>query len=257
MGTKSEEPGRAIPFHAPPYGPTWTCKDFRRISVICDADPDALERLVEHTPFSLTGSRIEVFHDDLSGHSLGAFNESGVCVPVEFEGVQALMHAVIFVTSDVALIAGREVFGYPKLGGDVDYREQGRAAYGETRRNGQTIMRVSFEATGDPCSVAGMLTAADEWASGDWEWSHNLLLKSMPRPERPGADVYTVVYRNIQAVPTEIIPGDVELEIAEVAELAGLSSARPEAAYLIRGDFGAGWSEDRRVMRTLQESPVS
>jgi acetoacetate decarboxylase len=259
MSTRSEEPGRALPFHAPPYGPTWTCKDFRRISVVCDIDPAALERFVEHTPFNVTGSRIEIFHDDLGGHSLGAFNESGVCLPIEFEGTHALMHAVIFVTNDVALVAGREVFGYPKLGGEVDYREEGATAYGETRRNGQTIMRVSFEGAGEPCSLDDMATIADEWTGGDWEWTHHLLLKSIPRPDRPGADVYSVVYRNIQAEPTEIIPGTAQLEIADVSELAGLGSATPVAAYLIRGDFGGGWGEDRRVLRTLEglESAVS
>jgi hypothetical protein len=156
------------------------------------------------------------------------------------------MHAVMFITSDVGLIAGREVFGYPKLIGNVDYEQDGSTAHGETRRDGEVLMRVSLE-NATLCTAGDLVATVDGWRGDDWEWSHHLVLKSVPRAAAPGADVEQVISRNIGAVPTSISSGTVELTISEHPLLPGLATAEPYGAFLIEAGFGRE-PEDRRVI---------
>jgi hypothetical protein len=72
-----EQVGRPLPFHAPAYGPTWAFKTMRRLSLVCEAEPQRLTRLVECTPFEVVSSRFEVFHDDLIQYSLETLRVTG------------------------------------------------------------------------------------------------------------------------------------------------------------------------------------
>lgn len=241
----------ASPFYAPPYTPAWSCKGFQRISVICEADKEAINKLLLNTPFSATGTRIEFFTDNMSGHTLGSFNESGILVPVSYEGVCGLYHGVIFITTDVAMIAGREVFGYPKLLGEVSFEENNGRYIGSTTRKGEEIFHVEFEPNGDLIDVKELLPLSNTWKSEEYEWTHHLLIKSIPSPFLDKPDVLRIIYRNLSAKLSYIQPGNATLTIGTAKEVFPTRNAKVVAAYLIKGDFGAGFNEDRRILASL------
>jgi hypothetical protein len=247
----------AAPFYAPPYGPAWSCKGFKRISVVCEVGEAAVQQMLANTPFVAAGTRVEIFVDDLSGHSLGAFNESGITLPVRYENVAGLFHAVVFVTSDVALLAGREVFGYPKLLGTIDFVEDGGKVVGTTVREGQEVFRLEFAAEAELGGIADVEPLAAEPTPGEWEWTHHLLVKSIPSPQRGEPDVLSVLYRNIAGEVTRARRGSVKLEIGSAREVAPVRGADVVAAYYLEGDFGRGWEEDRRTLASLAAEPVA
>lgn len=246
---KHEQVGRPLPFHAPAYGATWAFKTIRRLSVVCEATPESLARLVEYTPFEVVGSRFEVFHDDLIQHTLGPLRESGICIPVRYEQFTGFFHAVMFVTSDVALMAGREVLGYPKLMGEVSFDQIGEQITVRTKREGRLVFKADFTpSVGDSNPVP---TANPDWSGEGPEWSHHLLLKSIPSAEQPGADVFNVIYRQLEPGEVLVSSGELNVEFGNVAELAGLGESAVVGGYLSEADF-TSWKETRHVVSQLR-----
>jgi hypothetical protein len=241
----------ASPFYAPPYIPEWHCRGFRRLSVMCQVRPEVIDQLLANTPFRATGSKIEFFTDDMSGHTLGSFNESGILVPVEYQGVLGLFHPVIFITTDVGMIAGREVFGYPKLLGQVTFEEQGDRYLGTTTRFGEEVFRIDLKPEGKRVDLTSLTTLSDAWDKEEYEWTHHLLVKSIPSPYKDQPDVFSVIYRNLAATLTCIQPSTGTISIGAAKEVYATRGAEIVAAYYLEGDFGAGFNEDRRTLDSL------
>jgi len=238
----------SLPFFAPPYEPIWFCKGFKRVSLVCDIGSDAMSVLLANTPFEPTGSRCEIFTDDLSGHSLGGFNESGVAVPVSYDGVQGIFHSVVFVTTDVAMIAGREVFGYPKLIADVSFEQTGSRIVCTTTRGGAELLHLECELGRDLAGVEELAPLSDRASGGEWEWTHHLLVKSIPSPHEGKADFLSVIYRNIGGRVLRASAGDATLRLGTAKEVAPVGDVKVVAAHYLEGDFGGDRGTDRRTL---------
>lgn len=110
--------------------PPWTYTGARVLNVVCRAGhPEALRRWVPPPlePARGDGLFVMFFLRVPSIPELGPHyhsTESGILVPVAAPGgLQGSTFAIMFVDNDIALAAGREIWGYPKKLGRITFDE--------------------------------------------------------------------------------------------------------------------------------------
>jgi hypothetical protein len=145
-------------------------------------------------------------------------------------------------------MAGREVLGYPKLMGEVTFDQVGERIVVRTTREGRLVFRAEFSPTVAHTDFPPM--ANPDWSGDGPEWSHHLLLKSIPSAELPGADVFNVIYRRLDPGAVLVSSGELNVEFGGVAELAGLGESAVVGGYLSEADF-TSWKETRQVVSQL------
>ena len=70
------------------------------------------------------------------------FNEAVVLVPVKMDGVEANYVPFIWVTTDEAMIAGREIAGWPKKIADIAFERDGDSFRGSVTRWGTKLIEI-------------------------------------------------------------------------------------------------------------------
>jgi acetoacetate decarboxylase len=121
-------------------------RDTEILTVFYRTDPDAAERLLP-TSLALLDPLVIVhlyrMHD---AEWFGAYGESAVQLPVRHEGsgTEGAYSPLLFVESDGAVAAGREIYGQPKKGGKIDLRARGDLLVGRLRRNGIDVLTATM-----------------------------------------------------------------------------------------------------------------
>lgn len=131
-------------YQAPPFD----YKAFSKVSVFCRVDQAAI-RAVLPTEFEPRGDVIEFFIMDVpNGGSLGTYAEGGVVVPMSYQGRPGGHVLYEIVTNDDSMAVGREVWGYPKKLGEVDWNVNGDAVRARLSRRGTALIDIDFKAGG-------------------------------------------------------------------------------------------------------------
>ncbi len=105
-----------MPLHSPPFGrlpfPMLDCK---MVMVAFRADPDEIARITP-APLEPDGDTLYAFVADNSqlSHSM-AYHEAAILQKVTYKGRSAVTTPYIWTSTDTAMLAGRELFGMPKL----------------------------------------------------------------------------------------------------------------------------------------------
>jgi acetoacetate decarboxylase len=109
----------SIPFVSPLYpDPPVEYSDARLAVAILEGPvPDAV--VPQETEPSDPPMRLALFAD-YPESTIGPYREVAILVSVSFRGSQALYCPLIYVTTDVALCQGREVWGFPKKLAEID-----------------------------------------------------------------------------------------------------------------------------------------
>ncbi|MBN9045542.1 MAG: acetoacetate decarboxylase family protein [Rhizobiales bacterium] len=138
-----------IPQYAPLYqAPPFDYKAFSKVSVYCRVDEAAI-RAALPAEFEPRGDVIEFFIMDVpAGGSLGAYAEGGVVVPMSYKGRPGGHVLYEIVTNDDSMAVGREVWGYPKKMGTVDWNVDGDAVKARLSRRGTALIEIDFKADG-------------------------------------------------------------------------------------------------------------
>jgi acetoacetate decarboxylase len=76
------------------------------------------------------------------------YRESALLLAADFKGETGLYCLSMPVTNDIALILGRETFGYPKKMADIHLTRQGSKVEGWTERHGVRLLDVRVNLTG-------------------------------------------------------------------------------------------------------------
>ena len=184
----------AIPPHDPLYGVPYVHSGSRWFKVYCETREETIREILAYTPFEYVTNMFEVYvasHPDVPGgsaakveYTLGSYRESGIHIPAKYKEVVGTYTAYMFVTSDAAMAAAREVFGYPKKLAEIDYVEDGNTFRGRVVRGGTELINVAGE-TDDRTSLD-----IPEVFAGP-----RILLKVIPRADGPGDLVRKVVIR--------------------------------------------------------------
>jgi acetoacetate decarboxylase len=71
-----------------------------------------------------------------------AYHEAGLFLHAVFEGIPGMYCLAMPVTGDMAMAAGREVYGYPKKMAQIQFQQHGNVMFGSISRHGQRFFQV-------------------------------------------------------------------------------------------------------------------
>jgi acetoacetate decarboxylase len=162
----------------------------------------------------------------------GRYGESAIQLPVRHtaSGTTGAHSPLLFVESDGAVAAGREIYGQPKKGGTIELGPDGDLLVGRVRRNGIDVVTATMPYKQQPG------TPADLEALG---FGTNINLKTIPDVEG-GDAIRQLTAREFSDVTIHEVwqgPGTVELRPNAQAPVHLLPVLEVEAAFHWRVDF--------------------
>jgi acetoacetate decarboxylase len=124
----------------------WLYQDAHYLVADMEVDAAAARRWVPF-PLKLSGpARASIFTAWFPNTSFGSvYREAGLFLHVEHHGRPAVFSPWMLVDDDVALILGRELLGYPKKMGEIDFAIDGERVIGVARRRGVEVLRMEGE----------------------------------------------------------------------------------------------------------------
>ncbi len=142
------------------------------------------------------------------------YKETALFIKATFNGEEGGYCLAMPVTSDMALIYGREIFGFPKKIGDIHYKKDGDTIEGWTERGGPRFMEISARLTGnfnDP-AMQDLLAATPMSEDGSMTFT-TYNFKYFPAPEGDGAFDYNprLVKQDTVFRPKEMQFGEAEI----------------------------------------------
>jgi len=151
LNVKKKE-GYSFPVDAPPFTEKpWYYKNDQEMQIYYRTDPKNVKTVLpeldpplEPDPDGLCGVWIS-YKEMVYGFGTG-FGEAVVGEMVRFQGVRGYYVSHVFVTSDVALIAGREADGVPKRIAEITLNKIGELITGSCVRDGIKIISATMKA---------------------------------------------------------------------------------------------------------------
>lgn len=178
-----------MPLYSPPFGPPpYPMLDATLLMVEFETDEAEIARITPPPFKPAGGNKLLAFVGDCSqlSHSL-FYHEAAVLQLIEYQGRTAITVPYIWTSTDTALLAGRELYGMPKLLCD-DGRLQVHAneVSGKLERGGREMMDLSML-----IERPGQLQ--DLPFGADWAFVRHI---PSPDPERPA--IRQVVWLELQ-----------------------------------------------------------
>jgi acetoacetate decarboxylase len=142
----------------------------------------------------------------------GAYGESAVHLPVRHgaTGTEGAYSPLLFVESDGAVAAGREIYGQPKKSGRITLAPDGDLLVGRVERNGIDIVTATMAYKQRRATVEDLHAHAP--------FATNINLKVIPSADGTGHAVREITAREFA-----------DVEIAEIWRGAGTVELRPNA----------------------------
>ena len=142
------------------------------------------------------------------------YKESALFLRAVHNGEEGGYCLAMPVTNDIAMAAGREVFGFPKKMANIHFKRDGHSVEGWTERRGVRFMEVRAKLTGkfnDPAAQEIVMAARNVEADGSMKAiSYNF--KHFPAPEGTSFDYNPrLVKQETILRPKEILFGEAEI----------------------------------------------
>jgi len=178
------------------------------LTVVYATDRNALERMVPD-PLRVTADLVLVhvyrMHD---ADWFGAYGESAIQIPVfhDASGTEGAYSPLLFVESDGAVAAGREIYGQPKKVAAIELAAEGDLLVGRVRRNSIDVVTATMPYK----QVAASADDLERHAG----FRTNINLKALPSVDGSGAAVRELTARTFADVLVHEAwrgPGTVEL----------------------------------------------
>jgi acetoacetate decarboxylase len=164
----------------------------------------------------------------------GAYGESAIQIPVRHaaSGTEGAYSPLLFVESDGAIAAGREIYGQPKKEGRIELGPVGDLLVGRLWRNGIDIVTATIPYK----QRAGAADDLERHAP----FRTNLNLKVIPAVDGSGASVRELTARTLEDVVVHEVwrgPGTLELRPNAQAPVHRLPVVEVVEAFHWRADF--------------------
>ena len=116
------------------------------LTVAYRTEPDAIAQFLPPQLESLAPRVIVHLYRMHDAEWFGAYGESAVHLPVRHaaSGTEGAYSPLLFVESDGAVAAGREIYGQPKKGGEIELGPVGDLLVGRLRRNGIDVVTATM-----------------------------------------------------------------------------------------------------------------
>jgi acetoacetate decarboxylase len=220
----------------------------RSVALLCRAPEGTLAQVVpyplvpeagQEEYFQLSLTRIEQVRTPGSVHRDLLMAE--LDVPVSHQGLRAAHCAIEYFSADFGVSVGREVWGFPKKQGHLDWTENDDCIHVEVRREGRTLMMADFTK-----GLASGTAEPDIFGIPNGEPFSYLQVRSPLGPMAPDAPVrLDVVRTEVESyVSHSSTPGSATLRLFD-GPGDPLSFLRPEMvnARLDVYDFVFPWGE--------------
>jgi acetoacetate decarboxylase len=163
----------------------------------------------------------------------GSYGESAFQIPVRHaaSGTEGAYSPLLFVESDGGVAAGREIYGQPKKGGQIELGADGDLLVGRLRRNGIDVVTATMPYKQQPAPREELDALG---------FRTNINLKVIPAVDGSGDAVRELTAREFDDVVVHEIwrgPGTVELRPNAQAPVYLLPVVEVEAAFHWRVDF--------------------
>jgi len=142
--------GTNIPIQAPlydsPFVP-YSIPEMPTLSVYCKAAPGIIEKYLEPTPFEYTSSDFAVSISNMMNteHSNGGFWDIAIVVPIKYKNKYGGYYLFEYEQDDYCVVAGRELWGYPKKMANGFLEEKDNKILGTATKNGVEILRLEMD----------------------------------------------------------------------------------------------------------------
>ena len=168
------------------------------------------------------------------------YRESALFLRARFKEEEGNYCLSMPVTSDIAMAAGREVFGYPKKMAEIHFNREGNTVNGWTERRGIRFMEMSANLDGE-FNVPEFMTymqGADPQPDGSMN-TVSFNFKHFPSPEGEGFDYPPRLVRQETTLrPKEIMigKGDITFKPSSYDPWSEVDVVRMLGATYMRGD---------------------
>lgn len=166
--------------------------------------------------------------------------ESALFLAADFNGEMGLYCLSMPVTNDIALILGREIFGYPKKLGDIHLKRQGNEVEGRMERHGVRLVDVRVKLTGRFNDEAALAMMKDRLLSNPNTVVFNF--KYFQAPTGKGFDYNPRLVRNVLKTSRD------SLEFGEAEFTLGFSDHDPWSEIEVVKVLGATYSVGNLTM---------
>ena len=140
-----------------------------------------------------------------------SYLESALFLTAEHDGDEGIYCLSMPVTNDMAMVGGREIFGYPKKIGEIYFELEGDHARGWTQRHGTRFLEIKAKLTGKFNDENAQTTILKNLESNPELVVYNF--KYFAAPERAGFDYNPRLVKEIVKLsPKSIQIGEAELE---------------------------------------------
>ena len=215
------------------------------LTVVYRSDPAAIERFL---PAQLDATSDLVLVHLYRMHDadwFGAYGESSIQIPVRHgaSGTEGAYSPLLFVESDGAVAAGREIYGQPKKGGRIEIGPDGDLLVGRLWRNGIDVVTATMPYK----QVEGTADDLERHA----RFRTNINLKAIPAVDGSGAAVRELTARTLDDVTVHEVwrgPGTLELRPNAQAPVHLLPVREVVEAFHWRVDFTLVYGQ---VLETL------
>jgi acetoacetate decarboxylase len=204
------------------------------LTTVYRTDREAAERLLP-APLELLGDLVLVhlyrMHD---ADVFGSYGESAVHLPARHAPSRTVgaYSPFLFVESDAAIAAGREIYGQPKKQGEIELRTDGDALVGRLSRRGAEVFTVTTRLR--------QTAATPEDLERHASFRTNLNLKVVPAVDGSGAAIRQLTAREFADVTIHEVwraPATVEIQPNDEAPLHLLPAGEVLEAFHWRVDF--------------------
>ncbi len=215
--------------------------DAEMLVVLWETKPEIVRRLLP-PPLKPAGRPIAMaFVADYPRTNFDViYKESALFLRAEWEGEEGGYCLSMPVTNDIAMAGGREIFGFPKKIGDIQFKRDGDTIEGWTERRGIRFMEIRAKMTGKPNveDAQGMIVGTGMEPAGaidaiSYNFKHFLAAEGMGFDYNPRLVKQVTLMR-----PKEVRIGEAEviLNPSDYDPWAEVEVVRVLGAIYTRGD---------------------
>lgn len=193
------------------YLETFDFYDAEMLTVYFETKTEIVARLLPPPLKPATNPIAIVFVGNYPKTNFGVtYLESALFLTSEYEGEEGIFCLSMPVTNDMAMIGGREIFGYPKKIGEIYFEREGNDARGWTERHGTRFLEIKAKLNGKFNDEAAQKEIMKNLESNPELVVYNF--KYFAAPERGGFDYNPRLVKEVVKLgPKTIQTGEAEL----------------------------------------------
>lgn len=182
-------------------------------TISVEGDEVGIRRILSYTPFSFVSADYQLWFCSLVGHSLakdGRYLECAATIPVRYGDKIGGFSPYMYCTCVEAILAGREVFGYPKRWAQMEWLETPQAICTCVKVDGHQLLDAAFVPDGLTVGEVSRIEALENMTKD------RLIHKSVPDALKNGSLLHQIIYRDLARKSGQAVWGRAFVEMKHV-----------------------------------------